>query len=202
MTVYYYQGLPIIAPFTIESNEPMYSAETLSLRQSRSKQGTQRWELSFNIKFTGSAGAWFARQLAASDKVSVMTMPQTTDVTARHTLAAGVKPYVNGNTVAGQAVIQIHSAQTGRIPAGSFVTFTNHSKVYMVTEDVTTAGAGNFRTVKLYPNLQHPLTGGTQMNLLDDVGFRYRPSIENNLSLTFADGIMHEVGPIVLIEAI
>ena len=49
MSVYYYNGAQILAPFTITSNEPMFDMTTISLKTQRASQGAQRWELSFDI---------------------------------------------------------------------------------------------------------------------------------------------------------
>jgi hypothetical protein len=48
MSVYYYKGAQILAPFTITSNEPIFDVDTISLRKQRASQNAHRWEISFS----------------------------------------------------------------------------------------------------------------------------------------------------------
>lgn len=111
---YYYEGYEILAPLTIASNEPMFDADTISLKKQRSTQGAQRWELSFEIATTSPADALIS--IASFDTVKTMTMPQLTDVDDR----LGSVNY----------------------PKGAFVTGSNN-KVYMVKADAASVVASN-----------------------------------------------------------
>jgi len=100
---YYYEGYEILAPLTITSNEPMFDADTISLKKQRSSQGAQRWELSFNVVTPSPADALIS--IASFDTVKTMTMPQLTDVDSRlggpatinHTVTViGGKFYIDG----------------------------------------------------------------------------------------------------------
>ena len=44
---YTFQGQDIVAPFRLSSNEPVFSADSVSLKVRRVKQGAQRWEIEF-----------------------------------------------------------------------------------------------------------------------------------------------------------
>lgn len=214
MAVYYYQGLPIIAPFTIESNEPMYVSETVSLRQYVSKRPTQRWHLSFKCQWSGSAGAWYSRLLDNYGAVETMTMPQDWSVVQRATINdTTVNQTTSGGHAPGADTILVNrNGQVGLLPSGTFFTFSNHTKVYMIhgfqnTQQALTARDINWTTqtsvpIKIYPRLQAQVPGGTILNFLSRATLRYRLSSENFPSLTFSDGLQHDVGPIKLIEAI
>jgi len=103
---YYYEGYEILTPFTINSNEPMFDADTISLKKQRSSQGAQRWELSFGI-LTDSPADILA-SIVNFDTEQTMPMPQLNDVNKRLessssstttyiVTASGGKFYIDGN---------------------------------------------------------------------------------------------------------
>jgi len=83
---YYYEGYEILTPLTIASNEPMFDADTISLKKQRSSQGAQRWELSFEILTRDPADA--LTSIVDFDVVKTMPMPQLNDVNNKRTSAA------------------------------------------------------------------------------------------------------------------
>jgi len=111
---YYFEGYEIVTPFSISSNEPMFDADTISLKKQRASQGAQRWEMSFNIVTTTPADALLS--IIDFDSVQSMTMPQLNDVNDRLT--------------------------TVNYPKGAFVTGSNN-KVYMVKSDASTIADSN-----------------------------------------------------------
>lgn len=78
---YYFEGYEIIAPVTFSSNEPMFDADTISLKKQRSSQGAQRWELSFKVITTTPAA--LLASIVDFDTVKTMTMPQLKEVNER-----------------------------------------------------------------------------------------------------------------------
>lgn len=111
---YYFEGYEIVAPLSIASNEPMFDADTISLKKQRSSQGAQRWELSFNIVTTTPADALLT--IVDFDTVQTMTMPQLKEVDDR--------------------------LSTVNYPKGAFVTGSNN-KVYMVKSDASSVVDSN-----------------------------------------------------------
>jgi hypothetical protein len=111
---YYFEGYEIVAPLSIASNEPMFDADTISLKKQRSSQGAQRWELSFNIVTTTPADALLS--IVDFDTVQTMTMPQLNDVNDR--------------------------LSTVNYPKGAFVTGSNN-KVYMIKSDASSVVDSN-----------------------------------------------------------
>lgn len=100
---YQFEGYDIVAPLSISSNEPMFDADTISLKKQRSSQGAQRWELSFGIVTDSPADALAA--IVDFDTVKTMTMPQLNDVnnrvggpqTVNHTVTVSAgKFYIDG----------------------------------------------------------------------------------------------------------
>ena len=111
---YYFEGYEIVAPLSIASNEPMFDADTISLKKQRSSQGAQRWELSFNIVTTTPADALLT--IVDFDTVQTMTMPQLKEVNDR--------------------------LSTVNYPKGAFVTGSNN-KVYMIKSDASSVVDSN-----------------------------------------------------------
>ena len=111
---YYFEGYEIVAPLSIASNEPMFDADTISLKKQRSSQGAQRWELSFNIVTTTPVDALLS--IVDFDTEQTMTMPQLNDVNDR--------------------------LATVNYPKGAFVTGSNN-KVYMVKSDASSVVDSN-----------------------------------------------------------
>jgi len=111
---YYFESYEIVAPLSIASNEPMFDADTISLKKQRSSQGAQRWELSFNILTTTPADALLS--IVDFDTAQTMTMPQLKEVNDR--------------------------LSTVNYPKGAFVTGSNN-KVYMIKSDASSVVDSN-----------------------------------------------------------
>ncbi len=134
---YYYKGAKILAPLTIRSNEPIYEVDTVSLTKQRASQGVQRWEISFNTVTSGDTEAdMLVGTITNMTASTTITMPQIPSVVAGNT--AGVSLVINANVNAGLSAVII--ASDGVIKKGSFIKFSNHDKLYMVTADVAAIG--------------------------------------------------------------
>jgi len=195
MSVYYFNGAKILAPFTITSNEPIYDVDTVSLSKQRASQGVQRWELSFNTLTQPDNEADMLVGIVSNiATATTMTMPQLPSVSANNT--AGVNLGVLANATAGASSVDVTS--NGDIVKGSFIKFSNHSKVYMVTE---TVGAGPV-TINIFPKLRESLTTAHSMYTGDSVSFTYYRDIRSVRGITFIDGVLSNAGTIELVEAV
>ena len=130
---YYYNGAKILAPLSIASNEPVFDVDTVSLSKQRASQGAQRWEVAFNTVTSGETEAdllvGIITNLAVAD---TMIMPQLPSVDRTNTIGAS-RPI--STTAAGSSTVFMNN--NGLLSKGSFIKFSNHSKVYMVTADHT-----------------------------------------------------------------
>ena len=203
MTAYFYNGSPIVAPLTIESNQPMFVNDTVSLKQIRTAMNAQRWELSFDVITNDNAVELLIAQTESPQAIKTMIMPQLKEV-----CDSGYGNVYNdfisttSNYTAGESTINLtKQTGTGTVPRGSFVKFSNHNKVYLLlTElDLSTFTSGD---VNIYPSLRQDLSTGVQMQTFDDVTISYRPSIDNAKGITYSDGILASPGTINIIEAI
>jgi len=86
MTVYYFEGSPIVAPLTIESNEPVFAVDTINLKQQRASQGAQRWELSFQVQTRDIEENYFVDIVSMANQANTMVMPQLLSVDKKTTL--------------------------------------------------------------------------------------------------------------------
>lgn len=202
MAVYYYQGMPILAPFTITSNEPFFDVETISLKRQRVSQGYQRWELSFNVQPDKTQPQDLLVDMLVNDQAgaTTMIMPQFKEVSDTSTATGSASVAVAG-VVGDSSVSLTTSSASGTLPKGSFISFNNHDKVYILTADMDMSGAT--ATANIYPNLKFamPITT-TTLEFGDSCLLTYYRDINTLTSIQFTDGILASPGLINLFEAV
>jgi len=200
MAVYYFEGSPIVAPLTIESNEPVFSADTISLKQQRASQGAQRWELSFQIQTKDIEEDYFVTMVTGINQAKSMIMPQLLSVDKKVTVANTGVP---STTSAGSSSVNINFNEVAFLPKGSFIQFSNHSKIYMVTSNITTALTAV--AVPIYPSLR---TAVTTTHIVYHAGSSVKPNLqyyrdlETLQGITYEDGVLVNPGTIKLLEAL
>lgn len=200
MTVYYFEGSPIVAPLTIESNEPVFVADTVNLKQQRASQGAQRWELSFQIQTKDIEEDYFVGMVTGIKDAKTMIMPQLLSVDKKVTVTT------NGSasaTSAGADSVLINFSQASRLlPKGSFIKFSNHSKIYMVTANVNTQTTAV--SVSIYPELKQAILASTTVyhpGSSTKPVLQYYRDLETLQGITYEDGVLVNPGTIKLIEA-
>jgi len=203
---YYYNGSPILAPFQIRSNEPVFSADTASLKHFRTGQGVQRWEMSFEIETSDNSVDMLLGQIDAADAVQTMIMPQMREALANftHTSSGNRTIAVNGAHTTTDTTIAYNmggssGAMSGVVSKGSFIKFSNSDKVYLVKQNATTGGSG---TLHIHPPLQKALTGSETVAVGDNCTFAYFTQPDNITGITFSDGFISSPGTITLLEAV
>jgi len=198
---YFYQGAEILAPITISSNEPHFDMTTVSLKTQRASQDHQRWELSFNVlSDQDKAAELFLSTIVNFDTSDIMIMPQLVKEGNNNSLS---NTTVGSTTAAGASSIEIDNSSnvTGSLPKGSFIKFSNHSKVYITTNDLSLEGTSN-QTLNFYPNLISAVPNLTALNTGDSCVISYFKSIDNQMGITYTDGILSNIGTVNLIEAL
>ena len=201
MTVYFYEGRPISAPFTIESNRLILSSESVALKVFNRVTSAQRWELSFNIVDNSGLDDLFLGMLEDQYTRKTMTMPQLKE--PENGTSATVDPTVGVAGVAGETTVIMSSTETGEtIAKGSFVKFANHDKIYMVRQTATTAGAFS---LEVFPSLKADVGIGVGLShpgsSTKPVLSYYRDAAETT-SLVFQDGVMVDLGGIRIVESL
>jgi len=201
---YTFKGQDIVAPFRLTSNEPVFSADSVSLRVRRVKQGAQRWEMGFKVVMA-DATSTFADSVSTFHEALTLEMPQLNvrgEVVSSGTSTATITTS-SGTELPGDDTIAIGGLLAGTtINAGRFIKFDNHNKIYMITETVTGDGSD---FLKIYPSLRTGVTSGTQVMYRDGtdaITFRAYRDVTDTQGITYIDGILSDLGTINLIEAL
>ncbi len=207
MTVYYFEGSPIVAPLTIESNEPIFSADTVNLKQQRVSQGAQRWELSFQIQTKDNEEELLVGMVTGVSASKSMDMPQLNSVMKKSTVTN--RGNVRAVALRGSTSVSVSFSQARLLAKGNFIQFTDHSKVYLVTSDVTTlADVSNVAqavSVPIYPALTVDLPTSAYLHhskspILAQISY-YR-DLETLQGIIYEDGVLVNPGTIRLLEAL
>jgi hypothetical protein len=144
---------PAASDVSVQSIEPTLVSTTISLKRQVRSRGGQRWLL--NVSFPPMTRAEFAPIYAFSVKqkgqYETFTYVPPTISTTRG--SSGASPVVNGavSAAATSASIDGLAASTSNIlRAGDFIKFSDHTKVYMVTDDMSSDGSGT-ATLNFHP---------------------------------------------------
>jgi hypothetical protein len=200
---YYYNGARIVVPFTITSNEPTYHTDTISLKTQRSSYGHQRWELSFTTVLTEAEQVdGLVASILEAKTTGTMVMPQLANVVANKTISSDSVNVVTNASIGASSVILSGTSVVGKLPKGSFIKFSNHDKVYMVTSDCEFNNVSN-QELNIYPNLRSDLTASAHSIKAGDLcTFIYYRDINDIQGITFIDGVLSNTGTVNLIEAV
>jgi len=197
---YYYGGAEILAPFSITSNEPMFDVDTVSLKKQRASQEVQRWELSFSTLNSGDPSESLLDTLVGFDDAKTMVMPQFKEVFDSTTCSAN--PEVLSNVSSGETTVTLdRTTAAGVIPKGSFIKFSNHTKIYILATTANLDSATN-PVVTIYPSLVNDVPAEATMNILSDCIISYYRDVTDVRGLTFTDGRLSNLGTINLVEAL
>ena len=126
---------------------------------------------------------------------ATMIMPQIPSATSNNTI--GAASVLLADFAAGVSTVTADS--DGVLSKGSFIKFSNHDKIYMVTSDV---GPGSPVPVNIYPSLRTAVTTSDFLLSGASAALTYYRDIDTTQGLTFSDGIISSAGTISLVEAI
>jgi len=199
MATYQFQGEDIVAPFRITSNEPAFSADTVSLKQRRVRQGSQRWELEFGVIMEDASSA-LADLVSTFHESVTMEMPQLNVRGETISQGTSTSAVTTASAYAGGDSSIACSNGDGTIKKGRFIKFSNHDKIYIVTENYLNTG-----TLKIYPSLRAAVPQSTQVlyrDGTDAITFTGYREISNISGITYTDGVLSDAGTINLIEAL
>ena len=139
-------------------------SDAISGRRQSRHLGGHRFE--FGVKYRNLTSAEFLPVFAfvASQKNSVDIFTVTLPVLSSASGDASGTVLVNGAHSIGDSTIALDGL-TGTLKAGNFIKFANHSKVYMITADLTGAG-----TLSIQPPIMAALADNEAITF-DDVPF-------------------------------
>jgi hypothetical protein len=199
MSKYYYNGNVIVTPFSVVTNQPIFSVDTVSLKHIRSQQSAQRWELQFNVLTNDNVAATLLGVIDEMSSTGLMPMPQLPEID-KLTTASGTISIPTQVEVENSAVGLNTSSASGTMPKGSFIKFSNHSKVYILKADLDLSGAT--ATAQVYPKITNTVTAGETFLYNQDCEISYYRDINGMNGIRFLDGVLAEPGTVNLIEAI
>lgn len=182
------------APLTVKSNQPVFSSDALSLKRFISKSIAQRWEIETGVEPLSSNAQDLMVNLVtkgATDSVLVR-VPQ--NYGAKQNRTASLPATVSVEAGAGTTQINI-TGISGLIPTGTFIKFSNHNKLYMLTQDRLNAGI-----VNIFPQLRTTVPINATMYYKDDVNVNFLYDTDVVFGMVYSDGILMDIGTIRMVE--
>ena len=189
-------GHTYTTPVRVRINAPAFTSDTLNLRLQSVSTGVSRYE--FDISFLGDRTSDLHMDILRHyTKYGVHTAfdipaPQNANVEQRLDFETGVLT-VDTDASAGDTEVRVvpSNAQVGgyTIPAGLFIRFTNHPKLYQVAEDATTTSNLGTVNVKLTIPLTNDVPHTSTTMRFRSVNASVKHDSSNN-SLEYTDGVL------------
>jgi hypothetical protein len=184
------------APMAVTSNQPVFVADTMSLKRQVLSQGAQRWEISTNLEPSNTSADFLIHSVTNGyDQVFDIQMPQVYKRGGSTDSATLIT--VNSSTAVNTTDLIVTS--NGTLSSGNFIKFSNHDKVYLVTNTVT---SGSSSLMKIFPSLRKPIPGNTFIIVRNNVTMKARYDASTTLGISYVDGVLSDPGTVSFIEAI
>jgi hypothetical protein len=184
------------APLTVRSNQPVFVSDALSLRRFVSQRSAQRWEIETGVEPLSFNAQDLMVSLVTkgpSETVQVL-MPQNYGVKQKRIQSGDL---MVGATAAASSTSFTITGFTGFVPKGTYIRFSNHSKVYMTTTDRSNSGS-----IGIYPPLRLGIDVVTTVKSMDDVLMNCLYDTDVVRGMTYTDGILMDVGTIRFVEKV
>ncbi len=184
-----------VAPITVRSNQPTTVSDTLSLKRQAVRRVAQRWEITASLEpFSDDAQDLLVNLVTRGHSETVIaTMPQNVGA-FRNTTSTSTSPTISASYSANATQLNVTNL-IGRISKGTFIKFSNHSKVYMLTQDITNNG-----TLNIFPSLRTSVPQNTTFTFKKDVLISCMYDTDTVTGMVYSDGILMDVGTITLVE--
>jgi len=182
------------SPLTIRSNQPIYVSDALSLKRFVSKRSAQRWEIETGVEPLSYNAQDLMVSLVTkghSDVVQVL-MPQNFGVLKSRVVAA--TPATTAIAAANATTVSLSNLNSV-MPKGTFIKFSNHSKIYLTTTALSGSG-----TVGIFPPLLTSLSTGVTVYNADNVLMDCYYDTDTTKGMAYSDGILMDMGTLKLVE--
>jgi hypothetical protein len=182
-----------VAPMRVVSNSPVFSTDTMSLKRSLNKRPAQRWEITTKLEPLSDDSNELFVLLTTKGLSSVLniTVPQNIGALRKRNVLE-----LNYTASGGLNSSTISVATSSFIPKGTFIKFTNHSKIYMTTTDRSGSG-----TCGIFPELRLSMTN-VAFNWREDVIMPVLLDVGAVIGMHFSDGILMDNGELTFVEAL
>jgi hypothetical protein len=195
-------------PLSVNSHQPAYSQDTLSLKRRTSVTSAHRWEIEAEIAPTNDSAAMMVHSIKANQGATVyIRMPQVfypNGNTSKNT-PVGTKlttlPTLTTSTsyALGATVISLNGLTTHDVAEGEFIQFVGDPKVYLVTG----APAGNHgANLTIFPSLRKAVTGGVVCNYGSKVTMYAKYDKDSFFGIKYSDGVLSSPGSYKFVEAL
>jgi hypothetical protein len=195
---------PFSVPMTVKSNQPVFVSDTVSLKRRVDRRPAHRWEISSKIA-PDPKGNVFMTELITKGLWSTFTVlwPQSIGA-AKARNCSSVPAVTNGvsgaTTVTVTNVVKTNSAISVAIPRGTYIKFSNHNKVYMLTQDVP--AIGNTPTaINVFPTLRANVGSGVTIKYADDIEVQMYLETDTTIGMVYEDGLLMDPGQMKFVEA-
>jgi len=166
----------------LQSNTKSRLTESVTGQTQRIKSGAQYW--SFKLKSPALSRSDFNSifsfivqqdgQVEAFSVVPPVISNTTGTMTGTMTVSSVSSADPLMSTSAGSSAVGVveDSTANGTLKKGDMIKFSNHNKVYMITEDFTLSNDSSVQPLKFYPPLVESVTGGATTITYNSVPFR------------------------------
>jgi len=202
MSKYYFEGSPILAPLTFTSNDVVISSETANLKMLIHKTDAHRWDLTFGIVANNNEADIFLAMIENEFTVKTMIMPQLKSVEDATTLSGPLNTSQNLNK--GSSEVRVTNSSGGLLPKGSFIQFSNHTKIYITKQD----WSSEEEDLVFYPNLRVTVNSNTVVRFASPLNsdpkpiLNYRRDGDSLTGITYNDGILASIGSLTVKEVV
>lgn len=176
---YKWKGRDVLAPVTFKSNQDVWTVEKLDKSIDRLQSPGQRWELTFSTVDNQGEGELFAALVEGMSSKQTMPMINLNSATKSGSV-----------TTTGASKGSTTVPLTGTIKPGTFIQFSNHTKVYAY-----------LGTNKVFPALRADVPAGSVL-VGDAVVFHYYIDDTVIQGINYSDGILSGIDSVTLLEAV
>jgi hypothetical protein len=185
-----------VTPMSVVSNQPVFVADTLSLKRQVLSQGVQRWEISTNLEPSNNSADFLLHSVTNGyDTVFDIQVPQVFRGSSEKSTATVIRTnFLNpvNSTI-------IDCSVNGTLLKGEFIKFINHDKIYVVLNTITNSSSAQ---LQIYPSLRVQVPENTIILTKEDVLMKCRYDTSTVLGITYIDGILSDPGTVGFIEAL
>jgi hypothetical protein len=184
-----------VAPLSINSNQPSFVADTLSLKRRTGNQFAQRWELTTKLETIAGTPDILTHLISSGFNEEIFVrFPQ---IHGLNLLPSNLNIKLTDSVVAPQSTINVSGLLGEQMRPGEFFNIAGDLKVYLVTE------AGTDGTnVGVQPPIRKDIAAGAALSLGDKVTMVGKYDNNTTLGITYSDGVLGDAGTVNIVEAL